>query len=322
MVSSSDIYRYIPAQLRDRKITLDFLPKIAKKPEIIKEIELAINQVPTSHKIIVNDARKVELPTSSVHLVLTSPPYWNLKKYPDVTGQLGAIGNYRSFIDELEKVWRNCYSAIVPGGRLICVVGDVCLSRKLNYGTHTVIPLHSSIQENLVKVGFANLAPIIWFKISNAKYEAKGKTQFLGKPYEPGGIIKNDIEFIIMARKPGAYRKVAPPNRILSVISEQNHKEWFNQIWSSLNGISTKLHPAPFPVQLAERLIRMFSFVGDVVLDPFMGTGSTNIAALSWGRNSIGIEVYPPYVQIALNRLREKANMFRDVTIETERNNE
>lgn len=322
MVSSLDINKYIPDKLKDAKITLDFLPRIAKNPEIIKEIEIAVSQIPTNHKIYCYDARKVKLQPSSIHLVLTSPPYWNLKKYPDETGQLGAIKDYRTFIDELEKIWFRCYDALVPGGRLICVVGDVCLSRRANNGKHTVVPLHSSIQENLIKVGFSNLAPIIWYKISNANYEVKGKTQFLGKPYEPGGIIKNDIEFIVMARKPGAYRKVASPNRILSVISDKNHKEWFQQIWSGLNGVSTKLHPAPFPIQLAERLIRMFSFVGDVVLDPFMGAGSTNLAALSWGRNSIGVEINSSYVDMALNRLRKKANMFKDVNIEIERSNE
>jgi DNA modification methylase len=316
MVSSLDINNYIPEKLRNIKITLDLLPQVAKERETIKEIEFAVGQIPTNHKIYCEDARNVILEPSSVHLVLTSPPYWNLKKYPEKKGQLGSIANYRSFLEELEKVWYRCYDALVPGGRLICVVGDVCLSRRANNGTHTVVPLHSSIQENLIKIGFSNLAPIIWYKISNAKYEANGKTQFLGKPYEPGGIIKNDIEFIVMARKPGAYRKVASANRILSVISESNHREWFQQIWTGINGASTRLHPAPFPVKLAERLVRMFSFVGDVVLDPFMGTGSTNLAALSWGRNSIGVEIDSSFIDIALNRLREKASMFRNVNIE------
>jgi DNA modification methylase len=107
----------------------------------------------------------------------------------------------------------------------------------------------------------------------------------------------------------------------LSVISDKNHKEWFQQIWSDINGVSTKHHPAPFSPKLAERLIRMFSFVGDIVLDPFMGTATTNLVALLWGRNSIGIEVDASFFNIALKRLREKNNLFRNMIIEVERKN-
>ena len=110
-----------------------------------------------------------------------------------------------------------------------------------------------------------------------------------------------------MERKPGGYRKPTMDNRILSVISSENHKKWFQQIWTGLTGASTKLHPAPYPLELAERLIRMFSFVGDTVLDPFMGTGTTNLAASNWGRNSIGFEIDPQYFEMAAQRLKEGA---------------
>ncbi|MBI4188060.1 MAG: site-specific DNA-methyltransferase [Chloroflexi bacterium] len=314
-----DINSYVPETLRNVCITQELLPRIAKEHNLIKEIEYAVARIPTTHKLYRDDARNVVLKPTCVHLVLTSPPYWTLKKYPEVEGQLGLITDYRSFLKELDKVWRRCYRALVPGGRLICVVGDVCLSRRANNGKHTVIPLHSSIQEQLIRIGFSNLAPILWYKITNANYEANRKTRFLGKPYEPGGIIKNDVEFIIMARKPGAYRKVTPESRILSVISDRNHREWFRQIWSDIAGASTRIHPAPFPLQLAERLVRMFSFVGDVVVDPFMGTGSTNVAASKWGRNSIGIEVDSSYFNIALNRLNEESNQCHHVNIAIER---
>ena len=152
--------------------------------------------------------------------------------------------------------------------------------------------------------GFNNLAPIIWHKIANAVFEASGNGGgFLGKPYEPNSVIKNDIEFILMERKPGGYRSPSLATRILSVIPADHHKTWFQQIWTGLTGASTKLHPAPYPLQLAERLIRMFSFVGDTVLDPFMGTGTTNIAAAKWGRNSVGVEVDPHYFDMAAKRL-------------------
>ena len=138
---------------------------------------------------------------------------------------------------------------LVPGGRLIIVVGDVCLSRR-RFGRHIVFPLHASIQEHCRNLSFDNLAPIIWYKIANASLEAKGNgTSFLGKPYEPGGVIKNDIEFILMQRKPGGYRSPALNARLLSVIPQALHKQCFQQIWQDVKGASTRQHPAPFPLE-------------------------------------------------------------------------
>ncbi|MFB3060816.1 MAG: site-specific DNA-methyltransferase, partial [Candidatus Binatia bacterium] len=194
--------------------------------------------------------------------------------------------------------------------------GDVCLSRRKNHGRHTVVPLHSSIQEHCRNLGFDNLAPIIWHKIANANYEVKRGSTFLGKPYEPNAIIKNDIEFILMERKAGGYRSPSVATRVLSVISTENHQKWFQQIWTGLTGASTKQHPAPFPLKLAERLIRMFSFVGDTVLDPFMGTGSTNLAASRWGRNSVGFEVDAQYFRLAHRRISGASQeLFRKVIV-------
>jgi DNA modification methylase len=241
-----------------------------------------------------------------------------LKQYRTSPGQLGWIEDYEQFLNELDIVWHNCYQALVPGGRLICVVGDICLSRRKNLGRHTVVPLHASIQERCHKLGFDNLAPIIWSKIANAAYEVGNGPGFLGKPYEPNAVIKNDIEFILMQRKPGGYRNPSLDKRILSLISAENHRNWFQQIWSGITGASTRNHPAPYPVELVERLIRMFSFVGDTVLDPFMGTGSTQIAAARCGRNSIGVEVDPVYFQMAANRIRAKTiNMFGRIDVRT-----
>jgi modification methylase len=281
------------------------LPRIAKDAKIVAAIEAKLEQLPTQHDLYRADARSVEfLRAESVHLVVTSPPYWTLKDYNVSEGQMGSIGDYDTFLYELDKVWSACFRALVPGGRLICVVGDVCLSRRKNKGEHLVMPLHASIQEHCRRLGFNNLAPIIWHKIANAAYEARGNGGgFLGKPYEPNSVIKNDIEFILMERKPGGYRSPSLATRILSVIPAEQHKSWFQQIWTGLTGASTKLHPAPYPLQLAERLIRMFSFVGDTVLDPFMGTGTTNVAAAKWGRNSIGVEVDRHYFSTAANRL-------------------
>ncbi len=281
------------------------LPRIAKDTKAIGAIEAKLEQIPTRHDLFHRDARGIDfLAPESIHLVVTSPPYWTLKQYNDGEGQMGHITGYDDFLRELDRVWQACFHALVPGGRLICVVGDVCLSRRKNNGEHVVVPLHASIQEHCRVIGYSNLAPIIWHKISNAAYEASGNGGgFLGKPYEPNSVIKNDIEFILMERKSGGYRSPSVATRILSVIPADMHKVWFQQIWTGLTGASTKTHPAPYPLQLAERLVRMFSFVGDTVLDPFMGTATSNVAAAKWGRNSIGIEVDAKYFEFACRRL-------------------
>lgn len=284
-------------------------------------IEEAVQRIPTHHRLHAGDARALDhLPEESVHLVVTSPPYWTLKEYRDSAGQMGHIQDYETFLDELDRVWRHCFRALVPGGRLVCVVGDVCLSRRQNQGRHTVVPLHASIQERCRRIGFDNLAPIIWHKIANAVYEVdNGAGGFLGKPYEPNAVIKNDIEFILMERKPGGYRTPSAATRALSVISGENHRKWFQQIWSGLTGASTRHHPAPFPVELAERLIRMFSFAGDTVLDPFLGTGTTSVAAAKCGRNSLGFEVDPHYFKLAYDRVvNETRSLFNPATVEVQ----
>jgi len=283
------------------------IPAIAKNPDLLLEIERAVKQVPTRHQLFLGDSRFMdEVPDESVHLVVTSPPYWTLKEYPANEAQLGHIENYEEFLDELDRVWENVFRVLVPGGRLVVVVGDVCLPRRC-FGRHVVFPLHASIQERCRKIGFDNLAPIIWYKIANARFESNNGSKFLGKPYEPNAIVKNDIEYILFQRKPGGYRKPSQAARLLSVIPEDLHREWFQQIWT-ITGASTRKHPAPFPLALAERLVRMFSFVGDTVLDPFMGTGTTNLAAGQWGRNSVGFEIEPTYFEMASNRLNKIRN--------------
>ena len=189
------------------------------------------------------------------------------------------------------------------------MVGDVCLARR-SHGRHLVMPLHADIIIRARKAGFDNLTPIFWYKISNAKYEVDNGSSFLGKPYEPNAIIKNDVEFILMLRKPGGYRKPTEAQREASKLTKEEHQEWFRQIWN-LPGESTKEHPAPFPEQIAYRLVRMFSFVGDVVLDPFMGLGTTLLASAHCGRNAIGTEIEPIYVKKARIRLENAlSNLF------------
>ena len=264
----------------------------------------------TTHKLINGDARDLSfIPAESVHLVVTSPPYWNLKRYNENDSQLGHIDDYETFLGELEKVWRHVLRVLVPGGRLVCVVGDVCVSRR-EFGRHLVFPLHADIAVRCRKMGFDNLNPIIWHKIANASYEVPNGSKFLGKPYEPNAIIKNDIEFILMQRKPGGYRQPTNGQREKSKIDKKDFAEWFQQIWS-IPGASTRTHPAPFPLELATRLVRMFSFSGDTVLDPFCGSGTTMVAALKSGRSSIGVEIDREYCRMAARRLKtENSGLF------------
>jgi site-specific DNA-methyltransferase (adenine-specific) len=258
----------------------------------------------SSHLLVHGDARDLSfLPDESVHLVVTSPPYWTLKDYPEDDGQLGAVADYEAFVGELRRVWRECFRVLVPGGRLVCVVGDVCLARR-RFGRHLVMPLHADIVVACRKIGFDNLNPIIWLKIANATLEMERPTSFLGKPYEPNAIIKNDIEFILMQRKPGGYRKPTAAQRDRSRITKADFSDWFQQIWT-VPGASTRQHPAPFPLEVASRLVRMFSFVGDTVVDPFMGTGTTVLAAAVSGRNSVGVEIHRRYIDHARRRLEQ-----------------
>lgn len=280
-------------------------------------------RVETEHRLINGDARDLSfLSDQSIHLVVTSPPYWNLKRYNEHPNQIGHIADYELFLTELEKVWRHAFRILVPGGRLVCVVGDVCVSRK-KFGRHLVFPLHSDISVSCRKIGFDNLNPIIWHKISNASYEIANGSKFLGKPYEPNAIIKNDIEFILMQRKPGGYRKPTERQRELSRINKRDFDIYFRQIWN-ITGASTKNHPAPFPLELASRLIKMFSFVGDTILDPFCGTGTTLIAALRTGRNSVGVEIDEQYSRTAARFLKAETtnmNMFHKIHLNFEKIN-
>ncbi|HXG23509.1 MAG TPA: site-specific DNA-methyltransferase, partial [Chthonomonadales bacterium] len=270
----------------------------------------------TLHRLIQADARSMPfIPDESVHLVVTSPPYWNLKRYNESQGQLGHVNDYETFLTEVGKVFTECFRILAPGGRLVCVVGDVCLSRR-KFGRHVVFPLHADICVMCRRLGFDNLNPIIWHKIANANYEVQNGMKFLGKPYEPNAIIKNDIEFILMQRKPGGYRQPTLEQRRLSRIDKKDYDAWFRQFWN-ITGASTREHPAPFPIELAARLVRMFSFWGDTVLDLFCGTGTTMVAAMKWHRNSIGVEIDRGYCRLAARRLmHENSDLFSKAHLE------
>jgi DNA modification methylase len=260
----------------------------------------------TSHRVHLGDARDLSwLPDRSVHLVVTSPPYWTLKEYAGGNdSQMGHFEDYEHFLEELDRVWSECGRVLVGGGRICCVVGDVCIPRKKG-GRHYLVPLHADIQVRARRLGLDCLMPILWHKISNGVTEAQGNgAGFYGKPYQPGGIIKNDVEYILFLRKGGEYRSVPMIQKALSMLTREEMQTWQRSIWTDLRGTSTRGgHPAPYPIELAERLIRLFSFAGDTVLDPFAGTGSTSQAAIIAGRNSIANEIEPSYVELARRRI-------------------
>jgi DNA modification methylase len=303
---------YVPESCRellsrtDRELKSD-IPALARDEARMGEVEQAVRSLPSHHELRHRDARDLGfLDDESVHLVVTSPPYFNIKNYGEASdGQLGDLEEYERFNDQLDEVWSQCYEKLLPGGRMCVVVGDVLQSRS-EHGRHRVIPLHSSIQERCRDLGFDNLAPVIWYKIGNASLEAGGNARFLGKPYEPGAVIKNDVEYVLMLRKPGGYRSPSVEERILSTIEADEHQRMFRQLWSDITGARQDEHPAPYPVDLAERLIRMFSFVGDTVVDPFAGTGSTAVAASRVGRNSVSTELESRYVDIAEKRIKQE----------------
>jgi DNA modification methylase len=270
---------------------------------------------PTTHIVREGDARDLSfIATESVHLVVTSPPYASLKVYPDHPGQLGNIPVYEEFLAELDLVWKECLRALVPGGRIACVVGDVCISRR-HGGRHHVLPLSGDIQSRARRLGFDNLTPIRWLKVANINLEASRSSRFLGKPNLPNGIIKNDLEHILLLRKPGGYRSPTPEQEQLSRIPTDEYGRLFSPIWGDISGQHRKDHPAPYPTEVPRRLIRMFSFTGDTVVDPFAGTGTTAVAAIESGRNSVSVEIDPAYVDLIERRLFQ-SELVASLTVE------
>ena len=251
-------------------------------------------------------------------MVCTSPPYGSLKKYPDHQSQLGNVASYEKFLDELDGVWAECLRVLVPGGRVACVVGDVCISRRRG-GRHHVLPLSADLQVRARKLGFDNLTPIRWLKVANIRLEASRSARFLGKPNLPNGVVKNDIEHILFFRKTGGYRRPTLEMEKHSFISTDDYVKWFTPIWSDITGQLRRGHPAPYPVEVPRRLIRMFSFTGDTVVDPFGGTGTTALAALETGRNSISVEIEPTYIDLIEERLAHVQSPLGKIAISRSR---
>lgn len=254
----------------------------------------------TSHKIVTGDSRQMNLlPDNSVHLVITSPPYWQLKDY-GTNQQIGYNESYESYINNLNLVWKECYRVLHPGCRLCINIGDQ-FARSVYYGRYKVIPIRTEIIKFCEIIGLDYMGAIIWQKVTTTN--TTGGATIMGSfPYPRNGILKLDYEFILVFKKLGNPPKPTTEQKILSTITKDEWNAYFSGHWN-FAGVKQNGHLAMFPEELPLRLIKMFSFAGDNVLDPFLGSGTTSLAAQNLGRNSVGYEINSEYISIIKDKL-------------------
>lgn len=254
----------------------------------------------TTHKIIIGDSRSMkEIPDESVHLVVTSPPYWQLKDYGNGS-QIGFNDTYEDYINNLNLVWNECHRVLHNGCRLCINIGDQ-FARSVYYGRYKIIPIRTEIIKFCETAGFDYMGAIIWQKVTTCN--TTGGATIMGSfPYPRNGIIKLDYEFILV------FKKLGDPPRATREIKERSKltiKEWNEYFYGHWNfsGERQDKHLAMFPEELPKRLIKMFSFVGDTVLDPFMGSGTTSLSAKKLNRNSIGFEINEDFMPVIKEKL-------------------
>jgi site-specific DNA-methyltransferase (adenine-specific) len=257
--------------------------------------------MPTNHRIINGDSRNMSLlQNESVHLVVTSPPYWQLKDYGS-DEQIGYHESYEQYINNLNLVWNECYRVLHPGCRLCVNIGDQ-FARAVYYGRYKVIPIRTEIIKFCEAIGFDYMGAIIWQKVTTTNTSGGG-VQMGSYPYPRNGILKIDYEFILIFKKLGDAPKPSPEQKKLSIMTNQEWNSFFAGHWN-FAGVRQNNHIAMFPEELPRRLIKMFTFVGDVILDPFLGSGTTALAAKNLDRNSAGYEINKDYLPI----IKEKLN--------------
>lgn len=254
----------------------------------------------THHLIVNGDSRQMaEVADRSVHLIVTSPPYWQLKDYGH-QNQIGFHDTYENYINHLNLVWKECERVLHPGCRLCINIGDQ-FARSVYYGRYKVIPIREEIIRFCEHVGFDYMGAIIWQKLTTS-HTTGGGVQMGSYPYPRNGIIKLDYEFILIFKKPGEAPKPTKEQKELSRLTPEEWNTYFTGHWN-FPGVKQDHHIAMFPEELPKRLIKMFSFVGDTVLDPFAGSGTTNLAAKNLGRHSIGYEINEHCIPVIRKKL-------------------
>lgn len=254
----------------------------------------------TIHTIINGDSRQMNLlDNKSIHLIITSPPYWQLKDY-GTENQIGFHESYESYINNLNLVWKECYRVLQDGCRMCINIGDQ-FARAVYYGRYKVIPIRTEIIKFCETIGLDYMGAIIWQKLTTTN--TTGGASIMGSfPFPRNGILKIDYEFILIFKKPGKAPKPTTENKALSKMTTEEWNTYFSGHWN-FAGAKQDNHIAMFPEELPARLIKMFAFYGDTVLDPFMGSGTTSVAARKLGRNSVGYEINPDFVEIAKQKL-------------------
>jgi site-specific DNA-methyltransferase (adenine-specific) len=266
----------------------------------------------TDHKIIIGDSREMkEIKDESVHLVITSPPYWQLKDYGD-RNQIGFNDSYEDYINSLNLVWKECYRVLHKGCRLCINIGDQ-FARSVYYGRYKIIPIRTEIIKFCETIGFDYMGAIIWQKVTTCN--TTGGATIMGSfPYPRSGILKLDYEFILIFKKLGVSPRVTREIKENSRLTKSEWNDYFSGHWK-FPGERQDKHLAMFPLRLPERLIKMFSFVGDTVLDPFLGSGTTSLAAKNLKRNSIGYEINQEFLPI----IKKKVGMDNTIFIKQEK---
>lgn len=265
----------------------------------------------THHKIVNGDSRLMtELPDNSVHLAITSPPYWQLKDY-GTDNQIGFHDTYENYINNLNLVWKECYRALHNGCRLCVNIGDQ-FARSVYYGRYKVIPIREEIIKFCEIIGFDYMGAIIWQKVTTSNTTGGG-VQMGSYPYPRNGILKLDYEFVLVFKKLGDAPKPTKEQKELSKMTAEEWNTYFAGHWN-FAGARQNGHIAMFPDELPKRLIKMFSFIGETILDPFMGSGTTALASKNLGRNSVGYEINPEFVQIIKEKLEVHQNDLNGTT--------
>lgn len=269
----------------------------------------------SKHKIINGDSRIMnELENESVHLIITSPPYWQLKDY-GTDNQIGFHDSYENYINNLNLVWNECNRVLHNGCRLCINIGDQ-FARSVYYGRYKVIPIRTEIIKFCETIGLDYMGAIIWQKATTMN--TSGGASIMGSfPYPRNGIIKLDYEFILIFRKQGNAPKPTSENKELSKMTTEEWNTFFNGHWNFAGAKQDGGHLAMFPEELPKRLIKMFTFVGDTVLDPFLGSGTTSLTARLLDRNSVGYEINPEFIPIIKEKIGANSNlMFNNADFE------